>query len=243
MGSIRVGRSTYYNRKTFIPEYDGYTTIVVLTEKTNKYGAISPYSLRNEQGQLIENVYQFSKCYKTVPTARIPYSSGQRQIVWEWPAENHIDDDGNFTEEFWKWRLTGKNHKQPVRNPVGWKHLKECIFSLEKDGPISESNPKLDYIEARKKIYVPQYLSAVKTHDLFHELKNRLNNGENLLIVEIDGPHQESLDYYKDKYNVSDDFIQLHSMQATAHNLAIMLNDPKHPFGHGYCLALALMVL
>ncbi|AEX61932.1 hypothetical protein c7_R1070 [Megavirus courdo7] len=29
-------------------------------------------------------------------------------------------------------------------------------------------------------------------------------------------------------------------MLVTDENLAIMLHDPKHPFGHGYCLAMAL---
>lgn len=241
MGSIRVGRTTYVNRRTYIPQYPGYTTIAVLTEKTNKYSAISPYSLKNEQGQIIENIWQFSKCYTTVPKAHIPYSSGQRHIVWDWPAETHIDAEGNFTNEFWRWKLTGENNSQPVRNPVGWKHLKECLFALEKDEPISETNPKLDYIEARKKIYVPLYINAVRNHPLFLELKERLARGENLLIVEVDGPHQESLSYYQQKYGVGDDFIQEHSMPATEHNLAYMLHDPKHPFGHGYCLAWALM--
>lgn len=242
MGSIRVGRSSYTRGRTFIPKYPGYTTIVVLTEKTNKWGVLSPYSLRNDKGQLIECAWQFSKVYRTVPKVNIPYSSSQRQIVWSWPAETHIDDNGNFTEDFWRWRLTGINHQQPVRNPVGWKHLKECLFALEKDEQISETNPKLNYIEARKKIYLPQYVQAVRKHQLFTELKNRLANGENLLIVEVDGPHQESLGYYKDKYGVGDDFIQEHSIAATEYNLAILLNDPKHAFGHGYCLAWALMI-
>ena len=72
-------------------------------------------------------------------------------------------------------------------------------------------------------------------------LKNRLINGENLLIIEVDGPHQESLDYYKEKYEVGDDFIQKNTMLANDENINIMLNDTKHPFGHGYCLAMTLL--
>ena len=30
-------------------------------------------------------------------------------------------------------------------------------------------------------------------------------------------------------------------MLITPENLNIMLNDPKHPYGHGYCLAKALL--
>jgi len=56
-------------------------------------------------------------------------------------------------------------------------------------------------------------------------------------------PHQESMDYYKQTYNVSDDFIENGTMLATEENLMLMMVDPKHPFGHGYCLAMALLDL
>lgn len=70
-----------------------------------------------------------------------------------------------------------------------------------------------------------------------------LKDGKNLLIVEVDGPHGESLDYYKKKYKVDDNFIEDDTILATKENLKIMLNDTKHAFGHGYCLAVALLNL
>jgi hypothetical protein len=108
------------------------------------------------------------------------------------------------------------------------------------DGTIDEDN-KLDYVESRKKIYVKEYCRLVKKHPKFKELKKRLEKGENLLITEVDGPHQESLDYYKEKYGVDDNFIQDDTIIVSENNINIMLNDPKHPFGHGYCLAMALL--
>ena len=77
----------------------------------------------------------------------------------------------------------------------------------------------------------------------------------------MDGPCQSSLDYYKEKYDVDDNFIVDHTMEVTDKNIDIMLNDRKHPFGplrgegsprgyprrlgrrvgHGYCLAMALL--
>ncbi|CAH6419934.1 Hypothetical protein HVR_LOCUS996 [uncultured virus] len=240
LGKLRVGRSKYINGKVILPQYPGFTQIVVLTKSSSPYGDLGPYHLKNGQGQILENIHQFSKVYQTVPKVSIPYSSGNSRIVWNWPAEIHIDSNGNSTNEYWKWRTTGKNNKEPVRNPVGWSHLKNCLFALEKDEPLSESNPKLDYIESRKRIYLPIYMRAVVKEPSFWELRNRRLNGENLLIIEVDGPHQESLNYYKDKYNVGDDFIEKDSVEATESNLAILLNDPKHPFGHGYCLAWSL---
>lgn len=40
---------------------------------------------------------------------------------------------------------------------------------------------------------------------------------------------------------MDNDFIIDNTMVATLENLIIMLNDEKYPFGHGYCLASALM--
>lgn len=54
----------------------------------------------------------------------------------------------------------------------------------------------------------PLYLSSVIQKKEWKQLKERLYNGENLLILECDGPHQESLNYYKEKYKVNDNFIE-----------------------------------
>lgn len=240
-GRLRVGRSKRVNGRVIIPSYPGFTNIVVLTKQSSAYGELGPYHLKNEKGQLLESVWQASKAYQHVPQVSIPYSSGNSQIVWQWPAEQHLDEDGNPNDNYWKWRLALKNNPLPVRNPVGWKHLSTCAFALEKDEPISEDNPKLDYISARKIIYLPIYIKSVVNEPKYKELKQRLANGENLLIIEVDGPHQESLQYYKDKWGVDDSFIEQDSVEASERNLAILLEDPKHPFGHGYCLAWTLM--
>lgn len=175
-----------------------------------------------------------------MPKVSIPYSSGNKKIVWKWDSEIHIDDNDKLTEPFWRWRLAGKNNKEPVRCPVGWKRLKNCCYSLEKDEEPLETNPKLNYIESRKKIYLPIYIEAVVKESKFLELRDRLFKGENLLIVEVDGPHQESMGYYQELYGIPDNFIEKDSVEATLDNLKLLLNDGKHPFGHGYCLAWAL---
>jgi hypothetical protein len=161
--------------------------------------------------------------------------------VWQWPSETHLNSDGSIREEYWRWRAYGKANSDPVRNPVGWKWLSKCLYALKWDRPVADENPPLDYIESRKQIYLPNYLQAVVQTPLFDELLTRRKQGENLLIVEIDGPHQESLKHYQEKYNVACDFIQQDSVEVTQENMDILLNDPKHPFGHGYCLGMALM--
>lgn len=240
-GRLRVGRSTRKSGKINIPSWPEFTPIVVLTKTSSPYGELGPYHLKNTQGQILENVWQFSKVYAQVPSVTMPYSSGNSTIVWQWPAETHVEPSGQVNDQYFRWRLAGKFNKEPVRAPVGWKSLKKCLFALEKDEPISDTNPKLDYITSRKRIYLPIYMREVIKEAKFQDIKNRWLNGENLLIIEVDGPHAESLPYYKEKYKVDDNFIVNDSMPATEPNLSVMLNDDKHPFGHGYCLAWTLL--
>ena len=127
----------------------------------------------------------------------------------------------------------------PVRYPVGYHHRGKCIGSFKTlpDGSLSHV---MDYVSSRKEIYLKEYVRLVRQHSDLYEVKRMLEYGLNIMIIEVDGPHEESLQYYKDKYDVPSDFIQSNSVEANMENLSILLNDPKHPFGHGYCLAIAL---
>lgn len=125
-----------------------------------------------------------------------------------------------------------------MRYPVGFNHRHNCIGAMAQN-----SKELIGYIESRKHIYLPLYCKLVRQEEQFKELKNRLNKGENLLIIEVDGPHQESMNYYQEQYNVDNYFIENNTMLITPKNIDIMLNDIKHPFGHGYCLGMALLDL
>lgn len=234
---IRVGRRVYDKYGKFVdPTYPGFKQIIVMTSGYGKYAALSPYNLTDDEGCIMENIWQFSKVYETVPKSTQRYSRYDSKVIWSHPTEIHVDKDGNLTEEYIAWREKGFHNPYPVRYPVGYNNRHKCICSLK-----TIYSPQLDYIEARKEIYLPVYVELVKKEPLFDELKSMLDKGINLLIVEVDGPHQESLPYYIKKYHVEDDFIENHTMLANSTNLDIMLNDPKHPFGHGYCLAMALL--
>jgi hypothetical protein len=226
---IRVGRIV----DGVQPKIDGFKPIVVLM-KSSKYYSLSPYSLRTQEGHIMENIWQFSKVYKTIPASRQTYSRYDNTVIWEHPAEAHLDQDGNLTNAYWNWRSKGYNNPHAVRYPVGFHHRTKCLYSYY-------NGKNLNYIEARKEIYMPIYIDLVKEQAQFKELKELLRKGVNLLILEVDGPHQESLQYYKDKYSVDDNFITNNTIIANEKNLDIMLNDAKHNFGHGYCLAMALL--
>lgn len=227
---IRVGRIT--NSKQH-PSFPNFKNIVCMT-KSSAYGELSPYLLTNSRGFIMENIWQFSKVYEKVKYSKQIYSQWDRTVIWEHPEETHVDEDGDLTLEYLEWRRKGYRNKYPVRYPVGIKDRHKCLYSYWR-------KEKLDLIEARKKIYLPIYKKLVKRQPKFHKLLDMLKKGINLLIIEVDGPHQESLEYYKSKYNVNDNFIENDTILANYENLQIMLNDKKHSFGHGYCLAIALL--
>jgi hypothetical protein len=239
---IRIGRIIYKNgRRVFTSSFDGYTNIIVLMGDFNEWSILGPYDLKDDKGVIMENYYQYSKVYKTVPKTIKRQSRKDTTIIWNHPEEVHITDN-NLTPEYYAWRKKGMDCQYAVRYPVGFNHRHNCLYALAEndDGTINEEE-KLDYVQSRKKIYVKEYCRLVKQQPKFQELKNRLINGENLLIIEVDGPHQESLDYYREKYDVDGDFIQKNTMLVNEENINIMLNDTKHPFGHGYCLAMTLL--
>lgn len=233
---IRVGR-TEYNKTNC--EYPGFTPIMVTTaSRSGKYKDLSPYYLCDENGHIFENIWQFAKIYPKVPKISIPMNRYNPKIIWSWGAETHIDKDGKPTEEYWKWRETGTACSHPVRYPVGFHNRSTCagLYTADGQGPF-------DYIESRKRLYLPDYVRLVREVPVFKELKKRLESGENLLILDVDGPVQKSMSYYMKKYGVEDNWIDKNTILATEANLNILLNDPKHPFGHGFCLTSALLNL
>lgn len=240
---IRVGRCTYDKTGTMIyPSIDGYENVVVLM-KSSPYYELSPYYLTNSDGIIMENKWQFSKVYPKVPYSKQYYSKYDKTVIWEYKEETHIDNydpekkgenDNIPNEKYYEWRKKGFKNKYAVRYPVGFNNRGDCVYALV-------DNKKLGYIEARKAIYIPEYCKLVKNELKFKLLKNKLRKGQNLLIIEVDGPHYESLFHYMTKYGVGKDFIVNNTMLVNENNIKIMLNDDKHNFGHGYCLAMALL--
>jgi hypothetical protein len=179
-----------------------------------------------------------------VPQVKQRASRFNPTVIWEHPCEQHIGADGKITEKYRIWRKKLSNNKVPVRYPFGFSgRHNPNQFALVEDAKTGEilQDRKLDYVTARKEIYFPLYLESVKNHPMFLNLKKRLDAGSDLLVVEIDGPHQESLEYYMEKYKVPKNWIENSTMLVTKESLKIMIEDTKHPAGH--CLALAMALL
>jgi hypothetical protein len=231
---IAVGRRVYHQGGFTDPERPGFVKIICMTPST-AYGSLSPYVLKNAEGCILENSWQASKVYPSVPAIRQTYSRFDSTVIWEHPAEVHVED-GVLNDKYFAWREKLRHNPYAVRYPVGMKDRHRCIGSY-----VPGTETLLSYIEARKNIYVAEYYESVVSAPQFSKLLTKLRRGDNLLIIEVDGPHQESLEYYQEKYGVDDSFIVNSTMLATVDSLTIMLEDDKHPFGHGYCLAWSLL--
>jgi len=249
--SVRVGRVPYARgRQCPLPSYPDHTNVVCLTA-SSPYGSLSPYELRDKDGRCLENLWQFAKIYSTVPAVSRKQSRRDGAVVWDHPAETHVMK-GEILPAYWGWRKKGMDTVEAVRYPVTFDldRRASCRGALWNPEPGADQSVPwvgasvaacLDYVQARKTIYVPIYEAAVREQVQFKDLVARLKAGENLLIIEVDGPHQESLQYYMDTYSVTSDFIEGGTVLATEGNLDILLNDTLHPYGHGYCLARCLI--
>jgi len=232
----------------------GYTNILI--HPGQPYAALSPYDLRNEKGELLENLWQFAKLYSSVPAqdqwSYIAGYNGKVQI-WSHPAEVHISREEGITQAYWQWRAKGFANKYAVRWPVGQQQSRNCLGSiwpivvddtLKDDG--QPALKRLDYIAARKAIYFKLYRDMLDPAKSPHnqlaiqqmqELAARVRAGEKLQIVEVDGPSAgETAPYNKVLAGRIGD-AGVASMPATLENLRAALNNPDKPFGHGFSIA------
>jgi len=261
-GQVRVGRCEFVNGKRIDPTYPGFTPIVIMTPKS-QYGALSPYTITDAQGQIIQNVWQ-KKLYAYVPAIDIPLGKWST-LRWKHPREVHVDTTGielqigsdgkpihidpntgrligQITQAYIDWSEKLGAYAEAVRYPVGFDHRTTCIGHIiesEEEPLCAGSHPKImPYIQARKQKYGPLYMDGLEKSPLAHQLRKRLENGENLLIIEVDVAPSRSLQYYIDTYMVDQNFFERNTMLASLENLKIMLEDGKEQCGHGHFAAM-----
>jgi len=228
--SVYVGK--YRNGvKPALPE--GVRGILIHTSDKTLGGALSPYILRDEHRCLLENVWQFSKVYERVDAIRTKLSRFHPDtIVWVWGAEIHVDSKGDLTPEYWEWREAGMRNPYAVRYPNGFKGRSRCLYSLHQVSP--DFYEQLDYIQARKTIYCGLYERLAPSHPEFHKLQH-LSRKTDLCIIEVDGP---DVSWYTDTeiaYAIEGEVLRLDQTV-----IDYLVNDPSHPFGHGYVIGALL---
>lgn len=226
-GSVRIAK---YVMRRALPVTPGYTNIHIHSTSKDPAAVLSPFNLRNDKGQLIENVWQFSKVYPRVYATK---QTRNNVVIWEHGDEVHVDDEGKLTPAYWAWREKGMNNEHAVRYPNGSQHRHECVYAIASKDTEDE---KLNYIASRKRIYCQAYMDACPSHPAFIALKERVDSGENIQIVEIDGPPTSLQRAPYDQLSK-----EKPGLLATKKNMVALLNDTREPFGHGFVIASLLM--
>lgn len=213
-------------------------------------GSLSPYNLKDENGNLLENIWQFAKVYYIVEQQKTSISRFHPEtIIWEHPLETHVDYvTKKLTEKYWQWRKKGTANPYAVRYPNGFFGRTKCLYSLwpaskttlgeetditDADGVVYR---KLDYIQARKAIYCGEYARLISNNACFKKIKEMMKKGQTIQIVEVDGPKVE---WYK-KSPISS-AINGQSLAISKSVIEHLINDETHPFGHGYTIAALLL--
>jgi hypothetical protein len=230
-GALRVGKiAGRYDRGAKYPVTVGYLNIVVTSINKSGLGSqLSPFCLRDEQNHIMENIWQFSKLYSSVPKVSATASN-----TWSWKAEIH-DMNGEIQPNYWKWREAGMNHPDPVRSPVPKEYRGRCLCSIVEasDGAIE----RLDYMQARKRIYIPTYVRLARRTLDYDVLVEMLAQGYNLQILDFDGPTREDHSPYDAMIAGEYGEDGVGSLAIDTRVLEELLQDTMHPFGHGYVLA------
>lgn len=223
-GEVAVAK--YYPTKDRLPFKQGFRPVLIHVKEP-----LSPYVLANEQGHLLENIWQFSKVYERVEEQEIHLSSKHpnSRIIWEHPAEVHIES-GALTPAYFDWREKGMRNAYAVRYPNGFQGRHKCLYSFWE-------GEKLDYVAARKKIYCGEYARLAPPTKAFKELYSALHErGENLLLIEVDGPDPTLTYPPYDQISTANPCMIMNEK-----NIRLLVNDEKKPFGHGFVLAALLL--
>jgi hypothetical protein len=257
-GTLRVGRIAPRMQKgPKFPYTEGFLNVAVTSHNKAGVGAeLSPFVLSNEEGHIMENIWQCAKLYPFVPDIDDSRSG------WTWRREVHINPKTqNINPAYWEWRNAGMTFDKPLRYPVGsqHRHYAKChvwptsndlndAINMTGETPME----KLPYAAARIKIYCPVYMEmASKTKD-FATLRELLDAGYNIQILDVDGPERTK----NEDGSVTAPYDQMPestlehnaygesgvgSIEINEDNIKTMLMDEDQPFGHGYALACALL--
>ena len=160
------------------------------TSKSDDFGrGLSPFLL--EGGHLYGDYY-----------AKNVENAWQASKVYS----EYMGKDGMPTEEYFKWAVAIWNSTYAYRYPMGKGRIPEYSFW---DGE------KLDYVSARKKIYIPIYARIVVTSDAFKKLAELYEKEErDIYLMDFDG-------YNHVKMNKT---------------IEEVINDPNKKMGHAFVI-------
>lgn len=151
------------------------------------------------------NLYKVGLVHKTWQVSLNMENGWQYSKVYP----EHIDQKGDPTKEYFAWAESGWANPKAVRYPMGKGRKPRWSWW---DGE------RLDYIQARKQIYVPLYAEAVQKTEAYTELVELYKSSKEITLLDYDA-------YDHRKCNLS---------------LTEVLNNPHQKMGHAFVLAMLL---
>jgi len=139
------------------------------------------------------------------------YVSRTMENAWQYAKvyASLLEKDGSVGARYFEWANAGWDSPDAVRHPI--RKGAKPVFSLWE-------GRQLDYVTARKEIYVPLYRDAVKASGGYDLLREMTSSAEELVLVDFDGyPHRKNKMSYAD-----------------------VLNNGKRSMGHAFVLAMML---
>lgn len=230
-----------YRTKTVVEstklKVPGFEVVNVLTwhKKDSIYYTLSPYHLKTETGAIFENWYQSGKLNKVVYNTISKPNFRSSKINWEYKTPNGTEihlKDNVIQPEYFKWRDSLLSCPNYIRYANGYNHRHEVLFSVEY---INGVEHRYNYIESRKYLYFNKYVKLVRNLEAYRILKEKVRNGVNVCITEVDVP-------FPGKKGNHGKFLDDNGFyHPTLENLEILINDPSEPFGHGLVLCYLLI--
>ena len=165
--------------------------------------SLKPDNLVTKEGVKLPNFFEFNKVHKMVKARKIRKSDKypNAKVIWEHPEEELCDlvesieiskdDDGNEVkktikkyvpnEKFYAWNKKGLKCEYNIYFPNGyeWKHNYQYHLIDGKE---------VGYSEARKHVFCKMYAELVKETSEFQYLKDLVEKGQNILIMDSKGP-------------------------------------------------------
>ncbi len=245
--------SQYIKSTTDKPkQYKDYEAINVLKWNNSKWKTLCPYYLKtdgnetnkNDGNIIFENFYQGCKVYDKVYDIKVYPSKYQtndpKYLWWEFvpiidTGDILVDENNNINYNTYnRWKNSLWNCKHPIRYPNKFSNKTNVKFSLciDTNGVIET---RMNYLQSRKEIYVKEYVRLIKNIKEYNILLDKLKNNQNIMICEVDVPAKHK----KGEYNNCDND---NICELTIDILEKMLNDTSEAFGHGLCLAYALLL-
>ena len=163
----------------------GYQAIDT-TSNSGLYRDLSPFVLSAPPAKRFENLWQFSKVYKS-----------------------HLREDGEPNRAWLEWHNLGIEDDKPHRYPMGKGAVPAYSYW---------NGEKLGYIEARKRIYAPEYAKNVEKSDSFKRLHELYSSGVNIILLDYDAYDHDALGM----------------------SLCEVIDEPKRKMGHACVLIMLL---